>query len=244
MTILLTLGKTWLKAKRSDGFELMRQIGNYAKQSIHSSDDMDVLQWWENSPPSLLRQLALIIFRINPHSASVERLFSKLGLIHTKTRNRLNAGTLKKLGMISVDLTQKVIDDKTKNTAAAASSTPPQKKAKLTSNAPYASSEADNLEAVFAPDVEIQLRWNDGKGKGRASDYDEYEVEEGSSAIVDLEEVSIKDFLNSIEHPQPDCPFEKAAMMLHFPARGSTSTPGRPENESEEEWDVKDLVEC
>jgi len=71
----------------------------------------DEVRYWENfSGDSLnypLRVIAIRIFRILPHAAGVESLFSHLNRQHTEDRNRLAVITLKELGVIKMWCIQK-----------------------------------------------------------------------------------------------------------------------------------------
>lgn len=51
-----------------------------------------------------LRRFAMMVFAIVPHNGPVEKLFSSLGLLNTKSRNRIAPSTLAVLGMIKHDL--------------------------------------------------------------------------------------------------------------------------------------------
>ncbi|CAG8669052.1 12305_t:CDS:2, partial [Cetraspora pellucida] len=56
----------------------------------------------------LIRRFAIKVFAIVPHSASVERLFSSLGLVKTKLRNRMSPALIGMLGMLRHDLQQRL----------------------------------------------------------------------------------------------------------------------------------------
>ncbi|CAG8855731.1 38130_t:CDS:2, partial [Gigaspora margarita] len=58
----------------------------------------------EGSP--LLRHFAIKIFAIVPHLAAIERLFSSLGLVKTKLRNRISPNLTRMLGILRYDLQQ------------------------------------------------------------------------------------------------------------------------------------------
>ncbi|CAG8453764.1 18309_t:CDS:2 [Racocetra fulgida] len=55
-----------------------------------------------------LKVLALKIFAIRPHSAEVERLFSRMGMAKTKIRNQLSTSTLKMISQIKLTLSIEV----------------------------------------------------------------------------------------------------------------------------------------
>lgn len=65
-----------------------------------------------SGPAPVLRRFALKILSIAPHGAPVERLFSALGLIKTKTRNRLSPSTLSMLGQLKYELGARIANMK------------------------------------------------------------------------------------------------------------------------------------
>ena len=102
----------WTKEKVSN---LMKELNDYMqgsgtwKQHLNTTNKQDVRQFWNNVGVSsqTLREFAHLLFSVTPHSCCVERLFSLLGLVHTKTRNRMKTDMLKKLGSLSLDLCDK-----------------------------------------------------------------------------------------------------------------------------------------
>ncbi len=82
----------WTKEKVSN---LMKELNDYMqgsgtwKQHLNTTNKQDVRQFWNNVGVSsqTLREFAHLLFSVTPHSCCVERLFSLLGLVHTKTRN-------------------------------------------------------------------------------------------------------------------------------------------------------------
>jgi hypothetical protein len=211
----------WAKATA-----LAEQIGRYAEARFNTSESMDNIAYWEREEDySVLKRLALSLLRTPVHSASVERLFSCLGLTHTKTRNRLAPKTLKKLGTVAYDL-KDVAATKTRNLGAVR----PSVTTSSSSNTPYSSSDEDNISTVFMEDILIQI----------ASPASELEGE--SDGMTILEEVSVEQFLAMIDNPDPFSPFENALLDINLPDRGSTTTVDQPEDIAEADWDVDNIL--
>ena len=58
-----------------------------------------------------------------------------------------------------------------------------------------------------------------------------------------IREVSVQDFLNSVKHPDPSCPFENDLMALDLPTRGSsTGIEGSNDNSATVDWDIEDVL--
>ncbi|KAL5701102.1 hypothetical protein ACHQM5_026477 [Ranunculus cassubicifolius] len=106
----LEIAKAWHFNKR-ECMLLCKELINYKngdapfdnlkEKSTRSSRD-----FWEKFAGStaLLRRFAMKVFSIVPHSAPCERLFSTLGIIKTKPRNRLQVKSLNMLAQIKCDL--------------------------------------------------------------------------------------------------------------------------------------------
>ena len=70
-------------------------------------------EFWENwavgnTERVALREFALIVLSIAPHSAATERVFSSLGLSKTDMRSRISSETLKEIGMVKSALKQEM----------------------------------------------------------------------------------------------------------------------------------------
>ena len=87
--------EAWTKSKSTS---ILREYENFRKKSYPFDEqtvgqfDDDVLSFWEYVLP-LAKELGYVaqrIFGICVNAASVERLWSSMGFLHTKRRNRLN----------------------------------------------------------------------------------------------------------------------------------------------------------
>ncbi|CAG8670320.1 18042_t:CDS:2, partial [Cetraspora pellucida] len=101
----LELAKIWRFDKR-EATLLLKELINYKNgdapfdthKNINTSPRIFWKKFTEGSP--LLRRFAIKIFSIIPHSAAVERLFSSLGLVKTKSRNKMSPTLMRMLGML------------------------------------------------------------------------------------------------------------------------------------------------
>lgn len=86
---------------------LITQMLNFkAKQGTYSTafvkNRVTPCTWWmscEDQPP-FLRNLALKIFAVTPHSASCERMFSVLGWLYGKKRTTLDTNTIESIAKV------------------------------------------------------------------------------------------------------------------------------------------------
>lgn len=110
----MEIAKDW-HFDRRDVILLMKELASY-KNGDAPFDTLTVTpshsprEFWNNfcgSSP-LLRRFATKVFSIVPHSAPCERLFSTLGLIKTKPRNRLEVERLNMIAQIKCDLASEV----------------------------------------------------------------------------------------------------------------------------------------
>ncbi|KAL5701103.1 hypothetical protein ACHQM5_026478 [Ranunculus cassubicifolius] len=81
---------------------------------FNKRDTRSARDFWEKFAGStaLLRRFAMKVFSIVPHSAPCEQLFSTLGIIKTKPRNRLQVKSLNMLAQIKCDLASQVCSKK------------------------------------------------------------------------------------------------------------------------------------
>lgn len=114
----LEIAKAWHFNKR-DVILLFRELINYKNgdapfDNLNESSTRSARDFWEkfSGSTALLRRFAMKVFAIVPHSAPCERLFSTLGLIKTKPRNRLEVKTLNMLAQIKCDLATDVYSKK------------------------------------------------------------------------------------------------------------------------------------
>lgn len=75
--------------------------------------DVDLISVWrpfdsreENGPNGLVR-LAMRVLSIVPNSAATERIFSKMGAVHTKARNRQHAEKVRKIVILKEDTNER-----------------------------------------------------------------------------------------------------------------------------------------
>lgn|SRR5579883_1902952 len=86
---------------------LITQMLNFkAKQGTYSTafvkNRVTPCTWWmscEDQPP-FLRDLALKVFAVTPHSASCERMFSVLGWLYGKKRTTLDTNTIESIAKV------------------------------------------------------------------------------------------------------------------------------------------------
>lgn len=90
---------------QSDGMELKLGLQKYNDGlPPYSIKSKSAIEFWGKMPLSPLQSFAKQLLGLVPSSASVERLFSKLGRSKTKARNRMSPETLARLGKIKLDL--------------------------------------------------------------------------------------------------------------------------------------------
>ena len=100
--IALDLAKKWKWSKES----AEKLVGNLRDYNLvkapFTGGSKNARLWWEELPFTgkelPLKDLAMTIYALVPHSAEVERLFSSLGGIQGVRRSRLNVTTFEKLG--------------------------------------------------------------------------------------------------------------------------------------------------
>ena len=118
----LELAQIW-KFKKSDAILLRNELINYKNNyppfdKSFSNPSQSLRLFWtkftRNFP--LLRRFAMKVFAIVPHAASCERLFSSLGLVKSKARNRLTPDNLSIIGQLGSEL-KKAMPTKKKNKA-------------------------------------------------------------------------------------------------------------------------------
>lgn len=68
------------------------------------SKEINPETFWKSMPESGLKKIALRVLAMLPHSASVERLFSRLTYIKNKWQNRMSPNTLTGLAQIKLKL--------------------------------------------------------------------------------------------------------------------------------------------
>ncbi|CAG8615920.1 5256_t:CDS:2 [Acaulospora morrowiae] len=116
----LELAKAWNFNKR-EATLLFKELINYKNDDAPFDNQKNIKDinpriFWtrftEGSP--LLRRFAMKIFAIVPHTATIERLFSSLGIIKTKVRNRISPTLMGMLGMLRHDLQQRLPEKKSK----------------------------------------------------------------------------------------------------------------------------------
>lgn len=114
----LEIAKVW-HFERRDMIVLCKELINYKngdppfddfKESSNQSG-RDIWEKFCGSSP-YLRRFAMKVFSIVPHSAPCERLFSILGIMKTKPRNRLAVDKLNMLAQIKCDLASEVCSKK------------------------------------------------------------------------------------------------------------------------------------
>lgn len=97
--------------------------GSSAFQSTVSA--RDAYTWWSHtkSPTEtgMMRTFALRFLSISPTSADAERLFSDLGRINTKARNRMKSVTMKQLVQVKIYLRSQVHPGTTEKDSTSAS---------------------------------------------------------------------------------------------------------------------------
>lgn len=88
----LDLARKWLDIDEEESKKFGREILKYHKNEFpHHSNEKDPVKYWSqfNNGTSQLAAFAILLFKIIPSSASVERLFSKLARTKTKYRNSM-----------------------------------------------------------------------------------------------------------------------------------------------------------
>ena len=110
----MEIAKNWNFSKR-EVLLLMRELINYKNgdapfDGLNEVHNQSPRVFWNNfcGASPMLRRFATMLFSIVPHSAPCERLFSTLGLIKTKPRNRLEVGNLNMIAQIKCDLASQV----------------------------------------------------------------------------------------------------------------------------------------
>lgn len=110
----MEIAKDWHFEKR-DVMLLYKELINYKNgdspyDHLNLTSHRSARTFWEKFSGSnaVLRRFAMKVFAIVPHSAPCERLFSTLGVIKTKPRNRLKVKTLNELGQIKCELVNQV----------------------------------------------------------------------------------------------------------------------------------------
>lgn len=75
-----------------EGHYLTKDVSSYIKPKI----------WWNmiNDPDDYLKTLSLKLFSITPHSVASERVFSMLGFLYGKRRQRLSLSTIEMIAKI------------------------------------------------------------------------------------------------------------------------------------------------
>lgn len=100
----LGIAKKWNWTKQR-ATELVANLRLYFHGTLpFNGSHKDALTYWEGLTISAdqypLKTLAIILFRVVPHSADVERLFSNLGGIHGTKRCNLSVSTFEALGKL------------------------------------------------------------------------------------------------------------------------------------------------
>ncbi|OAV96461.1 hypothetical protein PTTG_26306 [Puccinia triticina 1-1 BBBD Race 1] len=109
--MLLCIAKAW-KLTKGEASLLKDAINCYYNlvYPFNSKTVNNPLQYWLMVPHSLdsesLKKLAIGLLQIVPHAAGVERLFSMMAAMKTKTRNRMSPNTLKMMSQIKLHLLQ------------------------------------------------------------------------------------------------------------------------------------------
>lgn len=88
----LDLARKWFDIDENESQEFKREILQYHENQIpHHCNEQDPVKYWPqfNNGASKLAAFALLVFKIIPSAAYIERLFSKLGRTKTKYRNRM-----------------------------------------------------------------------------------------------------------------------------------------------------------
>ena len=108
---IIELSMCWELFDKEEAKQLYRELMLYAdnrNQFSHTNDELMLSprDYWKgysnlNNP---IYKFANKLFSICPHSASVERLFSMLGLTKSKIRNRMSIKTLSKIAMARHEL--------------------------------------------------------------------------------------------------------------------------------------------
>ncbi|CAG8658548.1 7362_t:CDS:2 [Cetraspora pellucida] len=119
---LLELAKSWNFDKRESTL-LLKELINYKNgdapfDTYRNIGDINPRTFWKQFSGSspLLRQFAIKVFSIVLHAAAVERLFSSLELMKTKSQNRMSTDLMRMLGMLHHNLQQKLPETLKKKT--------------------------------------------------------------------------------------------------------------------------------
>lgn len=106
-SILLKLGKFSIQMKNSldESQAVAKSAIMYSKgEGVFGEAINDPVEYWNKMPECGLKKIALRIVAIIPHSASVERLFSRLTYIKSKWQNRMTPDTLTGLAQIKMQI--------------------------------------------------------------------------------------------------------------------------------------------
>ena len=116
---VLRLAMYWELFDKSEANQLKEELILYADDRRQFSQSQDELmmpqrEYWKkylfsNQP---IYKFANKIFSICPHSASVERLFSRLGITKSKLRNRMSIQTLSKIAVAQYELNNEIKKEK------------------------------------------------------------------------------------------------------------------------------------
>jgi hypothetical protein len=87
------------------GVEFLAYSAGQSPYDLCIKDGMTPVMWWkclDDGSSNPLITLAVLLLNISPTGAFVERVFSIMGLIKSKLRNRLSVSKLKKAAIIRV----------------------------------------------------------------------------------------------------------------------------------------------
>ena len=112
---VITLSMSWELFDIDEAKLLFVQLNQYAESAgqfylTDSEANLPPREYWKNYPfkNHPIYRFANKIFSICPHSASVERVFSRLGLTKTKLRNRMSTPTLFKIAIARNELRNEI----------------------------------------------------------------------------------------------------------------------------------------
>lgn len=103
----LDLARKWFDIDEDESTEFSSAILKYHKnQFLHHTNEQDPVKYWSqfNNGSSKLAAFALLLFKIIPSAASIERLFSKLARTKTKYRNRMLPSNLASHGIVKLEV--------------------------------------------------------------------------------------------------------------------------------------------
>ncbi|KAG6821829.1 hypothetical protein H0H92_000624, partial [Tricholoma furcatifolium] len=103
--LALDLASRW-KWSKDRASALVKDIQDYhsLRAPFNAIGSPNAVEWWQAIPVVVsvrpLKALALIILKIVPHAAEVERFFSNLGGVQSVRRSRLSVSHMETLGML------------------------------------------------------------------------------------------------------------------------------------------------